>query len=100
AGMPADFVIQAWRTTMKMPQRYLPGLVLSLLLATGTAASVAQELAANAERPGVADMLQEVTPAVVNISVTGRAAIPQNPLFNDPFFRRFFEIPDQQQPQT
>lgn len=85
---------------MKMPQRYFSGLVLSLLLATGTAGALAQQRANNADRPGVADMLQEVTPAVVNISVTGRAAIPQNPLLNDPFFRRFFEMPDQPQPET
>ncbi|MBN9127184.1 MAG: trypsin-like peptidase domain-containing protein, partial [Nitrosospira sp.] len=40
-------------------------------------------------------MLQEVTPAVVNISVQTRSAIEDNPLFRDPFFRRFFNIPDQ-----
>ncbi|ARO89022.1 serine endoprotease DegQ [Nitrosospira lacus] len=40
-------------------------------------------------------MLQDVTPAVVNISVQTRSAIEDNPLFRDPFFRRFFELPDQ-----
>jgi serine protease DegQ len=53
------------------------------------------------QRPGVADMLEQVTPAVVNISVQGSQDVPQNPLLNDPFFRRFFEVPEgqQQQPQ-
>ncbi len=45
--------------------------------------------------PSLAPLLQDVTPAVVNISVLTRAAIEDNPLFRDPFFRRFFNIPDQ-----
>ena len=39
----------------------------------------------------LAPLLQGVTPAVVNISVQTRSAIEDNPLFRDPFFRRFFE---------
>ena len=45
--------------------------------------------------PTLAPLLQEVTPAVVNISIQTRSAIEDNPLFRDPFFRRFFELPDQ-----
>jgi len=45
-------------------------------------------------RPTLAPMLKEVTPAVVNISTRSHVRIQQNPLFNDPFFRRFFNIPD------
>jgi serine protease Do/serine protease DegQ len=45
--------------------------------------------------PTLAPLLQEVTPAVVNISVQTRSAIEDNPLFRDPFFRRFFNIPEQ-----
>ena len=45
--------------------------------------------------PTLAPMLQQVTPAVVNIATVGRVRIQQNPLLNDPFFRRFFELPDQ-----
>jgi len=45
--------------------------------------------------PSLAPLLQGVTPAVVNISVQTRSAIEDNPLFRDPFFRRFFELPDQ-----
>ena len=41
--------------------------------------------------PSLAPLFQEVTPAVVNISVQARFAIEDNPLFRDPFFRRFFE---------
>ncbi|MDR2212059.1 MAG: DegQ family serine endoprotease [Pseudomonadales bacterium] len=55
--------------------------------------------AADATRPSVAPMLQEVTPAVVNIAVSGHTAEEQSPLLNDQFFRRFFENQDPGQPQ-
>jgi len=44
--------------------------------------------------PTLAPLLREVTPAVVNIAVKGRMRV-DNPLFNDPFFRRFFDVPQQ-----
>ncbi len=71
----------------------------SVLLVTGLLLGSTQGVLAQ-KRPGVADMLEQVTPAVVNISVQGHQDLPQNPLLNDPFFRRFFEMPEgQQQPQ-
>ncbi|MGH8615105.1 MAG: trypsin-like peptidase domain-containing protein, partial [Gammaproteobacteria bacterium] len=39
-------------------------------------------------------MLEQVTPAVVNIVAEGRTRVRENPLLSDPFFRRFFNIPD------
>ena len=45
--------------------------------------------------PTLAPLLHDVTPAVVNISVLTPSAIEDNPLFRDPFFRRFFDLPDQ-----
>ncbi len=47
------------------------------------------------------DVLEEITPAVVNIAVTSRAPAETNPLFNDPYFRRFFDLPQmpQQRPR-
>ncbi len=47
--------------------------------------------------PSLAPMLEKVTPAVVNIATEGRVQVRQNPLLNDPFFRRFFNIPEQPQ---
>ena len=49
----------------------------------------------NQEVPSLAPMLDKITPAVVNIATEGRIELRQNPLFADPFFRRFFNIPDQ-----
>ena len=43
--------------------------------------------------PSLAPMLEKVTKAVVNISSSTRTRTLDNPLFNDPFFRRFFNIP-------
>lgn len=45
-------------------------------------------------KPTLAKLLERVTPAVVNIAVVSRAPAARNPLLMDPFFRRFFGIPD------
>lgn len=47
--------------------------------------------------PSLAPMLQKVNPAVVNISTYSNQQQVYNPLLNDPFFRHFFNIPEQQQ---
>jgi len=44
--------------------------------------------------PSLAPMLDRVTPAVVNIATESHIELQLNPLFNDPFFRRFFNVPD------
>ena len=46
--------------------------------------------------PTLAPMIKRVSPAVVNIATRGtvRDRPSQNPLLEDPFFRRFFDIPD------
>ena len=43
--------------------------------------------------PTLAPLIRRVTPSVVNIAIKGRVAQAQNPLLNDPFFRRFFDVP-------
>ena len=43
--------------------------------------------------PTLAPMLERATPAVVNIATEGTIRLRPNPLFNDPFFRRFFDLP-------
>src|SRR5689334_23075844 len=47
--------------------------------------------------PTLAPVVRQVTPAVVNISVLTRAPMEDNPLFRDPFFRRFFNLPERPQ---
>ncbi len=48
--------------------------------------------------PSLAPMLSRITPGVVNIAVRGRVK-EQNPLLQDPIFRRFFNVPQNQQLQ-
>lgn len=53
------------------------------------------------ELPSLAPMLERVNPSVVNISTFATRAVQQNPLLNDPFFRRFFNLqPGQQMPKS
>jgi Do/DeqQ family serine protease len=44
--------------------------------------------------PTLAPMLKQVNPAVVNISTYSRRETQYNPLLNDRFFRRFFDLPE------
>ncbi len=70
----------------------------ALLALTATPAFAQWPFGAGAsEQPTLAPLLREVTPAVVNISVESRRAVGVNPLLSDPFFGRFFDLP--QEPQ-
>jgi serine protease Do/serine protease DegQ len=44
--------------------------------------------------PSLAPMLEKTTPAVVNIATTTKVQQRMNPLLQDPFFRRFFNVPE------
>lgn len=45
--------------------------------------------------PTLAPMLERTVPAVVNVSTRALVVESVSPLFDDPFFRRFFDIPAQ-----
>ncbi len=45
--------------------------------------------------PSLAPMLDKTIPSVVNIFTRTRVAVQQSPLLADPFFRRFFSLPEQ-----
>jgi serine protease Do/serine protease DegQ len=62
----------------------LPGLALAVLPPSVDGAPM----------PSLAPMLERVTPGVVNIATEGVQRIRRNPLLEDPFFRRFFNIPE------
>jgi len=47
--------------------------------------------------PSLAPMLEQSKPAVVNIATHSYVHAQDNPLLNDPFFRHFFNIPQDQQ---
>jgi serine protease Do len=77
----------------------LRGLGLAVLILIGglpaaaPAGATLPAWAAGGEVPSLAPVLREVTPAVVNISVRGRVR-QENPLFQDPLFRQFFDVPE------
>ena len=68
------------------------GVTLALSLVTAgvltPATGAVGQLFGNTEMPTLAPLIEEVGPAVVNISVSGSVAV-RNPLAQDPFFRRF-----------
>lgn len=74
-------------------------LLAALISTVGTADAVLPVMPAGSGVPTLAPMLEAVTPAVVNISVLSRSPEAENPLLQDPFFRRFFNIPEQQKPK-
>lgn len=68
------------------------------LLATAAlpvSAALPTELPSGQQMPTLAPMLDRVNPAVVNIATSTTVPV-RNPLFEDPFFRRFFNVPDRQ----
>lgn len=71
-------------------------LLFATIIALAVPAALPQKIDGD-ELPSLAPMVEKITPAVVNISTEGTVRMRQNPLFNDPFFRHFFDIPEQPQ---
>jgi Do/DeqQ family serine protease len=76
------------------PARFALGAAVALLALSSHAAL--PTAVGDTPMPSLAPMVKRVTPAVVNIATRGtvRERSPQNPLLEDPFFRRFFDIPE------
>jgi Do/DeqQ family serine protease len=74
-------------------------LFLAALYAGAAPAQIPSGLPMRDGVPTLAPLLDKVTPAVVNIAVLQRSPEEQNPMLRDPFFRRFFGLPQQSQPQ-
>ncbi len=74
--------------------RLLGALAIAVIAGTvSLAASAAAPIVGpDGQIPTLAPLLKEVTPAVVNIATKGHEAV--NPLYNDPLFRRFYNIPE------
>jgi Do/DeqQ family serine protease len=51
----------------------------------------------NGNMPSLAPVVSQTAAGVVNISTLTRGAESDNPMFADPFFRRFFGVPDRPQ---
>ncbi|TAN52187.1 MAG: DegQ family serine endoprotease [Methylococcaceae bacterium] len=72
-------------------------IILTALLAStlATAHAAWPESVDGAPLPSLAPMLKRAMPAVVNISTKTEIEVAQHPLMRDPFFRHFFELPNQ-----
>ena len=91
------------KTTMVAGGAALAATVATLALTTTSPSPVHADIppqllapTAAGQVPSLAPMLKTVLPSVVNIAVSAKVQI-QNPLLNDPFFRRFFNVPNQPQ---
>ena len=86
---------------MSQKKQQLIPLLLATLLGAGLGASSPNVLAAwpsgvdGQPLPSLAPMLKKATPAVVNISTRTQIQEAEHPLLRDPFFRHFFDIPNQ-----
>ena len=67
----------------------------TLLLLALPATAPGQIVNPDGSVPSLAPLVEEVSPAVVNIATSGTVETQSNPLLNDPFFRRFFDVPEQ-----
>ncbi|MBF0428324.1 MAG: Do family serine endopeptidase [Magnetococcales bacterium] len=79
---------------MKSFYGWMGGLLLTGLVMVGPVYAGLPVAVDGQRLPSLADMVDRVIPAVVNIATTSHVNIPDHPLFNDPFFRRFFDIPN------
>ena len=71
-----------------------------LTLSAGSGHAALPALVNGEELPSLAPMLENVQPAIVNISTTTVIQSQEHPLMQDPFFRRFFNAPKQQRPSS
>lgn len=83
--------------------RFAAALAVAFLAGAGAVSLLSPPQAAQAALPAVVDgqalpslapMLERVTPAVVNISSKTHVRVATDPLLDDPFFRRFFGVPN------
>ncbi len=72
---------------------------LSLVIQVAVAALPSDWFGKDGKLPTLAPMLESSKPAVVNISTRSQVRIQDNPLMSDPFFRHFFNLPEQPEPR-
>ena len=75
-----------------------PSMLFMMLVVAQVRAGI-PPVALDGKVPTLAPLLEQVTPAVVNIAVLSRSPEQNNPMLQDPFFRRFFGLPEQSKPQ-
>ena len=79
--------------------RFLLVVFFGLLVSLGSVPTTLPS-SAYADQPSLAPMLEKVLPGVVSIAVEGHLPAENNPLLSDPFFRKFFGVPEGTEPQA
>src|SRR5215475_282455 len=82
-------------------RRAVAALALLITLTAPPVPAALPPVAGDTPLPTLAPMIKKVSPAVVNIATRGtiRERGQQNPLLDDPFFRRFFDVPPETGPR-
>ena len=82
-----------------MPSRFsrlIAVTIFALAVNAVIAVNSAQTALPEDQVPTLAPLIKKISPAVVNISTSGKEDVQRHPFFDDPFFRRFFgNQPDQ-----
>jgi Do/DeqQ family serine protease len=101
-NLPFTFAAAALVSTLGLATAF--GAVPAAAAASGAATATGAATVASdaAPMPSLAPMVKRVSPAVVNIATRGTIKESQgqrNPLLDDPFFRRFFDAPQDARPR-
>lgn len=72
-------------------------LTLTAWLSIGPAGAALPAMIGDQPLPSLAPLVEAASPAVVSIATRGTVETPTNPLAEDPFFQRFFGVPQQRQ---
>jgi len=87
---------------MNLPLKVAATALAAAIFAGPAAYSATPAPAAEAPMPSLAPMVKRVSPSVVNIGTRGTVKEQpgqRNPLLDDPFFRRFFDVPPDSKPR-
>ena len=75
----------------------IAGALLFALLTTAQVNAALPDEINGQSLPSLAPLVEQTAPAVVNIRTKATVSAMNNPLMQDPFFRRFFGVPEGQQ---
>jgi Do/DeqQ family serine protease len=89
----ANRKIQDWRFIIMMRTFLRNCAFATVALPLSATAQLPVADAQGRELPSLAPLIEEVSPAVVNIATRGTVEVQRHPFADDPFFRRFFEGP-------
>ncbi len=81
--------------TTVLPALFASVAISGLLAGTAPAHAALPAQVASTPVPSLAPMIKQVSPTVVGIATKGTVRQQRNPLYDDPFFRRFFGMPEE-----